>query len=652
MRRWGRLLAAGIIISIATFVAPPGARAGEGLVLSSHTTWDVRPQERLIVVSVDVAATNVVPDTSEGRTYFTGLGIPIPLEATRVSAFGGGVPLGLSVRTEEGVAIADITFSTGVFYQQTYRFRLSFVITDGGGDPARDTWVRSSYVAFGAWPIGSDGTASLEIVLPPGYEATDHLEGLEVTADETATIMRGENLDPATFFTYVIAEREDERVTTSFDVPVNAGPASLVFSAWPDDEGWAPRLSEWLVDGIPVLEDHIGLPYPISGDLRVEEHAHHHLGDYAGYYSFALDTIAVRFDADAFVTLHEAAHVWFDVNLTRERWLTEGFASYYAEVAGTDIGADLEIYELTDDLREHAFPLTEWGDVGAEDLEREDYGYAASLAAARDIAAAAGMDGLQAVWRAVHDERRAYAVGSDDLVQPGQLRVHEWQRLLDLFEIESGADLGAVWVEWIIDDRDAELLSARAAARQAYGATLEALDGWPMPEDVRIAMEWWEFVDATAGLGEIDDVIEDREALEAEAAALELVPTDDLQVAFEERGVQAAATEVREQRDALDAIADARASLAPELTPLEVIGLIGAVDPASTIADAARAYEAGDDAAAAATANEAAAVRAASADQGTTRAVVAGVGVLAVASAGIGFGVRRHRRRDSSHRTA
>ncbi|HEX2767344.1 MAG TPA: hypothetical protein VHR55_12010 [Candidatus Limnocylindria bacterium] len=637
-----------VLAALGSFLPAAPARAGQGLVLSSHTRYEVRPADRIIVVTVDIAATNVVADTAAGRTYFTGISVPIPASATNVSAVGGGVGLGVSLEPiDEFTKFADITFSTGVFHRQTYNTRLSFVISDGGGEPTRETWVRQSFVAFGAWPIGSDGDASIEVVLPSGYEATDHMDRLEVTDDGTATRLTANGIDPSTFFTYVIAEKESERTETTLEVPFANLSGEVIVSAWPDDPDWGTRVGGWLRDGLPLLEDAIGLDYPVTTrPLRVDEHAYNHLGDYAGYFISTLDTIAIRFDADAFVTLHEAAHIWFEGTLVDERWLLEGFASYYAEQVATQIGLEIDAYELTDEMRADAFPLTEWGEPGNEDLEREDYGYAASVEAAQAIAELAGTEGLQKVWVAVLDERRAYALENDELLEDGEQRVNDWKRLLDLFEIETGADFGPIWVEWVIDDRDAALLDDRAAARAEYAETVTALDGWRVPESTRMAMEWWRFDDATAEMASIHEVVADRAELEADAAALDLEPTDDLRRAFEDEGIAAAAAEADDQAEALAAIAEAGSIVAEARSALEEVGLLWEADPAIHVADARDAYEDGDDAGAVEAAAAAVTDREALEDRGRTRVILAGGGILgldALAMAAL-FAARRRRR--------
>ena len=91
----------------------------------------------------------------------------------------------------------------------------------------------------------------------------------------------------------------------------------MVVRAWEDDPAWGTRTSDLMTRGIPALIDLIGLPYPVNGRLRVEEAATSRLGEYAGTYNDVTEMITVRYDADPVVSLHEAAHIWFNENLLR-----------------------------------------------------------------------------------------------------------------------------------------------------------------------------------------------------------------------------------------------------------------------------------------------------------------------------------------------
>lgn len=655
MNRRLAVLVACLVILAAGMTAPSVARGADGLIVTSQAVYEVRPEEQRIDVIVNVAATNVTPDTATELTFYTGVSLPIPPDATQVSASSGSAALGVAVEFEDDVAYAEVAFASDLFFQDTYRFSLRFSLTDSGGDPGRETWIRSRFVAFPVWSFGTPGAsgASVEVILPAGFDATAAAGGLEVQDDGDAVRLVSTTIDdPAAFFAYVTAERATERARTRLEIPLAQGDESVILFSWPDDPDWRDRVESILVRGLPVLEEEIGVPYPLVGVLNVTEHAYAHLGDYAGFFIPGDDAIEIRFDADAFTTLHEAAHIWFNDDLADERWLGEAFASYYAELVGTALGESLVTSELTDDLREHAFPLVEWGDPGQESLDREDYGYAATHEVARLIAALAGPDGLRAVWRAEDVGRMAYAIHDDERPARGDAAADEWQRLLDLFEVETGADFDPIWVEWIVGDDHNDLLAAREEARDAYALTTTALDDWEMPRSTRVLMEAWDFAPAMAELAAVTEVSEEARMIATAAGQLDLSVTDGVAVALASDGIEAAGAEAESQSAALATIRASALRLERPLAPTEQVGLIGELEP-STLLDAARAaFEAGDVVEAGETAVAAAEALDASADRGRLRVSLVGGGILLLDAAFLGLLIARRRRAHARAGTA
>ena len=649
-RRWGLVL--GCLLAIGAWVAPPPAVAANGVIITSTAVYDVRPDEGIAVVTVDVAATNVTPDSATQSFYYDSIGLPIPVGASSVSASSGGFPLAVTLEpADEFAQFADVRFGTNVLYRQTYRFTLSFVMTDAGGDPERETWIRSRFVALPVWGFGTEGAAgaSVEVVLPPGFDVTFQYGSMDVVDSADATRLIADAIDPAVFSAYISAERGGERTRSDFEAEMAAGPAPLRFHAWPDDPEWTQRLSDVLGRGLPVLEEEIGLPYPIEGTLNVSEHAYQHLGEYAGFFIDGNDTIEMRFDADAFTALHEAAHVWFNGGLADDRWLIEGFASYYAEVAGRALDEELAMNELTDEVREAAFPLIEWAEVGAEDRLREEYAYAASHAFAREIAETAGEEVLQVVWRQADAEELVYGSHPDAEGPAGGPHPDDWRRFLDLFENASDRDFDPLWVEWLLTDRQAEELGERHQARKAYEATEAALGEWLMPASTRREMEAWDFDDATVALARIDGLVADHGAMAARAEALTLEPTDEVGDLLGSDGIDGAFDELERQVAALGVLEAATAELADEPQLIEQVGLLGQADPASGLEAARTAFEAGDEDAATAEAEAAIELASGAADDGRLRVAVAGGGILLVDALAMAtlavFWNRRRRRR-------
>ena len=427
-----------------------------------------------------------------------------------------------------------------------------------------------------------------------------------------------------------------------------AGPAELRFNAWPDDPDWAERQGGVLGRGLPVLEEEIGLPYPIDGPLNVSEHAYQHLGEYAGFFVAGVDTIEMRFDADPFTALHEAAHVWFNDGLAEDRWLLEGFASYYAEVVGRALDEELAMNELTDDLRDVAFPLVGWAGPGAEERTHEEYGYAASHAFAREIAELAGPEVLETVWQQADAEELAYGLHPEE---DGPRRVpnpDDWRLFLDRFENASDADFDPLWREWLLTDAQADELPARDETRTAYAATEAVLGEWLMPASTRRDMEAWDFDDANEELARIDDLVADHTAMLERADALSLEAPDDVGDRLGKDGIDDAVHELGRQTDALAVLEVATIRLAEEPELIEEIGLLGQPDPGAGLEAARAAFEAGDEDEAGRRADAARELASGAADGGRARVAVAGGGILlldALAMAGLAVLWRRRRHR-------
>jgi hypothetical protein len=631
-------LAAAVLTLAAVAVAfPGGARGAEGLALVAHTTYVASPEEGRVHVSLSAVATALTPDTATERTFYTGLTLVIQPGAVDIaSATANGSPLPITVidSTDELITV-EITFDRQVFYEESFPFTVTFDLPDPGGQPNREVRVGKSLVAFPVWAFGTLDTAGsdVEVRVPSGYEAAVEAGRMRATEVDGATVLySGAIEDPLSWFAYVTAEAPGAFVEQALELRIGSDVAEVVVRAWEDDWAWSERMSDWMRAGIPALSQVIGLPWPLGTDLEVEEAATSRLGGYAGIYDDLRERIHVRYDADAFIALHEAAHAWFNSGLIDDRWIGEAFASLYAEEAGRVAGLDSEPYRLDGDPGPARIPLNAWGEIGTEDPETEDYAYAATYEVARRVADRATIEGLQPVWRAIADRHSAYQP-IEAGAQPedsGAVTQAGWQRLLDHVEEATDQGFDDIWREWVVTDAQAQLLDDRAAARALYAATLDHAAPWELPRGVRHVMAAWDFDDATHSLEQAAAVIEQRDRIEAEAADLRLAVPDGLRALFEGSSTfDAAAAEAIAERASLDLIDRATDRLSTRPGPLEMVGLLGS-DPPAELAAARAAFEDGEGEAADAAARRAVSLRNAAPGNGRDRAIVAGAGLLAL----------------------
>lgn len=660
-RAWwltGVLLAAGVIVALP--VAPPMRGAEDGLRIVTDATYDARPTTGTVRVTIDATATNTTPDTTDGRTYYTGLTFALPPGATNITAASGAVALPLVVRERAaGFTTVELTYHRQVFYGQDYHYRVAFDLVDAGDAPNRDVRITRTVVAFPVWAFGSSGTSgsSVSVRLPAGY--TPSVEGgpLNTTRDDAGlTILSATDLaDPFDFFAYVSADRPGAFNETTTSAALPSASATVVVRAWDDDPAWGKRMGVLMGRGIPELASLIGLPYPVHGQLRVEEAATSRLGEYAGTYNDTTELITVRYDADAIVALHEASHVWFNESLLRGRWIGEAFAEYYGVQAAAALDEPGDTFDLTDEELTHRIPLNDWGAIGVENLGVEDFAYAATYHLATLIADQTDGDGLRTVWRAAHDGDMAYQPpGAAAGAKPERgvsAETEDWQRLLDLLENRTGGAYEDLWRTWVVNPDQAKLLDARDAAREAYATAVTAADPWQLPRDVRAELGAWQFSGVTDDLATARDVLAQRTTIATEATALGLTPSNDLRRTFEGiGGLEAAVAVASDERTSLDALQRAGGLLGRPTTALESMGLIGS-NPAADLAAARTAYEAGDLDAADAHAEAALTTRSAADGAGRERVGIAGGAILGLDLVAMSvLGLRRRGRRHAARR--
>ena len=643
------VLAIGLLASTpAIFPRSSPVRAAGGLVTVADTTYTVLPDGGGVRVVIDIVATSNEPDTPDAQVYYTGMSFAVPAAAASFTASSGGTRLGVGIEeSTEDYRVIAITFSRGVFYRQNYPFRVGFDLVDAGGEAGRDVRIGRSVVAFPVWAFGTDGTAggSVTVILPPTFSPT--WSGSDLTSQQQAdgsTVLRASVSEPGDWFVYLIAERPGIFAATVFGLDIGGSQAVVRVRAWDDDPAWSGRMQELLTVGLPALQELIGLPWPVHGELKVEESATRRLGEYAGIYNKSTELITVRYDADALVTLHEAAHAWFNQDLFRERWIGEAWAEFYGVHAAAAVGEPGEVFELTDELLAVRIALNDWGEIGAGDPDVEAFAYAAAYQLAELILDRTDLGALQLVWRAANDGETAYQPVRDDgpatsgvpASQPG------WQRLLDLLEERTDAEYDDLWSEWVVSAGERGLLEDRAEARERYMQVVEAAGPWELPGALRYDLSSWLFSETLEQLDQAAEVIDLRDEIVARATTLDIAPPDDLRVAFEgDTGFAAARSEALGALDALEAIDDAVLSLADELGPLEWVGLLLA-DPAADLAASMEAWESGDSAAADKAAMAASTTRNGAEAAGRDRLLLGGGGTIAV---GGGLLIWRRRRR-------
>jgi hypothetical protein len=653
-----------LVLALATgFVAvPTGAqpvRAAEpDLTISSDARYDVQPAEHRVQVIVDLLLTNHLKDTVTRRYYFDKAFLAVLPDTSgfRLTWDGKGTPaVHVSKRTAD-FTLLRLDLAQRLFSGKSARYRLVFYMVDPGGAPIRDVRVGDSLVSFPVWTFSTDNTPgnSVKVVFPAGFSAEVEAGTIPppVTDATGRTIYQTGKLDRPLFFAYLIADRPGAYTERAISPVVGGTTVELTIKSWPDDPSWSKRVGDLVGRALPLLADQIGLPWPRTAGLTVQEAVSRSTGGYAGLFDPRKGTVEVAYYADDFVVLHESAHAWFNGALLADRWANEAFASYYGLAVAPDLKVKAAGETLTPALEAARIPLNSWGAIGRETSAVEDYAYAATLVLARAIAERAGPDGLRAVWADAAAHIGAYQPPTLEGRPTAPETVEgapDWRGLLDLLDEHGSASFDDLWRTWVARPTDLPLLDARRAARERYDAVVTAAGDWQLPRPIRDAMRAWRFDTATMLLDAARAILDQRRAIETAATAAGLTPPVTLREAFERPdGFTSAGDEAAQE---LDSIARYRAAAATRLPTPDVVQGLGlwGTTPDDELARSRELFASGDLAGSTAAAAAAATAWTSAEDVGRGRLVSIGALTLAALLAVILVGAwlrgrrRRHR---------
>lgn len=581
-------------------VAKPAPTAyAEGFRIQARTTYALDQPGRAVHVAFDVTITNQKPDQIEGngiRYFFLpDFTVPVLSEAVQLEAIksdGTVLPVGVEATDNQRFSLAVIDLRPDLRYPSSQTIRFTY---DLPRQPPRSegfTRINEAYATFPALAIGDPGITDVEVLVPEGYEVElvgDEMEesdrdGLQVF---TATAIA----EPDTWEVRVAARDDTKLITRNLDI----GDHGVDVLGWPDDPEWADFAAVQVADGIPILEELIGLDWPATSTIDVVETASPYLYGYAGWYRPVESLIEVGDELDQRVILHEIAHLWFNDDLFEGRWVNEAFANQLAAMAVGRLGVEEPASDAIDLEDAGRLPLNDWSVpdlVKGEAEEQERYGYNASWAVLDAIEDEIGPEQLTAVIQSAEAGQVAYRGPG---VPEELARTFDWKELLDLFEEVGGSqEAAALFQRHVVNAEETAGFDARASARERYALLLDAGDGWAAPTSVRLAMADWRFDSAESLMTEATEVLGTKAEVVEVADDLEVSDQLALQDAYETaKDMDELAVEADEALGAAEDLRDAEDAEDQGAGPLGALGLLfsGVGDE---LARAQDAFEAGD----------------------------------------------------------
>ena len=522
------------LLTLASVATAPVALGADGLQFRTASRYVLVPERGVVRVTIDVTLGNLQPDTVRGtvrtRYYYDRISFAAQDESSHLVATDGGRRLTATKSEQQGFDLVTVRLASNLYYRQTQTFRITYDLP--GSKPRSDSDIRvgRAFASFYAWSSGDGGTVRIEI--PAGFDVDTYGDDVRTTRSGGRTILTATVNATDRWYVGVYADNPKNLAARELDLPNRE---SIVVRSWPEDKAWADHVSALLTTALPALEDLLGLPWPVLGDLEVSEVHTPTLEGYAGIYDVTNDEIVITEDLDDLVIVHEASHAWFNTRLFDERWANEGLADLYASLALEDAGQEQEHAPDVSRTAKAAFPLLDWGPPGRIDDEatdaREDYGYDASWRLLERLHTEIGDDGMRAVIRAAEAETIPYVgVGEPERLSGDA----DWHRFLDLLEEVGGSKMATdLFTTWVVEPTEQSALQARASVRQAYASLVDEGNGWLPPILVRSPMATWDWATARVRMADARAVLALRDRLASEASAAGLTAPTGVETLYE-----------------------------------------------------------------------------------------------------------------------
>jgi tetratricopeptide (TPR) repeat protein len=577
----------------------PAAVAGVQSDLSyiSNSTWTADPLAARVHVVTVVTATSNTLDAAGRRYYYDHIQLNLPAFSTdlqALSVFNKPLPTSVESTSAAGVTVV-VTLGERLYSGMSTTFSLRFDLVDSGGSTDRDFRIGQKVMSFPVSAFGSPSTpgSTVTVIFPPAFTVQEELGNLTRAVYGSGEVVFSSGvIDDSTELTAWFTAVQPVPATDFRVRSVAIGPLDLTLRYWVDDVGWADQVERVLRLGYPILREMIGLGDPIEKSLTVEEASTQDLG-FSGSYDLSSGQVKISYFADPYVILHEMAHAWFNSDLVTDRWIQEGFASYYAQRTVDQLGLPDHAPVLTERMRQAAVPLADWVDAGQPDSPTEAYLYGAALETAREIAALAGPSGLRLVWAAARSGKAAYQPAHGPQNELVIRRTADSRRLLDLLEGDTGRSYETIWQEWVFGPSLLPLLQQRSTALSAYANTQTEAGSWDLPPEIRRALDDWQFDQAVSFMSQTRTILSQRDQIAIAAAAQGTAPPPALRIAFEKSGIIAASSEAGTELAVLNALAAAAQARTDNGDAARAVGLIG-TDPQADLIAARDAFARGD----------------------------------------------------------
>jgi hypothetical protein len=581
-----------VLISLSAVLAVPvPAQAADGIAVRGDVLYTADALQGALHTELTLGLQNVTPPTRSGTSttnyFYNAYSFGVHRDAVNIEVLQDGAPANFEVTlNDEGTRRIDLSFNNNLNYQRSTTFSITYDLPGGprSDNPFRVNGALTSAFLF-AW--GDPGLSSVTLRLPQGQEPEfTGAQNLLPSPGEEATWAQAEIEDSFQWFAFVDA-RNDGALTIE---PLSVTNHPIVVRAWPGDTEWLSTVKDVLTDGQPVMQEILGLEWPVDETLTVQESIDPTLSGYGGWFVTADALIEIGEHLDADLILHELSHAWFNGSLFEERWIGEGLAEYYGRKTAELLGEGGGIAAEPLSFHPSRFDLNSWPGVGESDQEEEIWGYETAFYIIQTLAEEIGEESMREVLDTAYNHNNPYL---PSLTESRELA--GWQRFLDILEEVGGSSRATdLFSEWAVAEPQTPLLDQRTAVRLKFHNLVVHADTWELPIMIAENLSQWEFEEAEPLIQEAEVVLDLRDSAEDQAGDLGLIRPTTAEEIFEaeSESFEQANAAIDSELASLDLYASANTASSADRSWKEELGLIRE-DLTSELEDAKAAFESG-----------------------------------------------------------
>jgi hypothetical protein len=511
--------------------APASAQEAEsrapGLVAAEAvTTVTVDPASALFTVQHTYRFSNTASDES-----FAGFFEIFPPAARDVTASVGGVSTTVVVApASAGFAEWFVPFPNALTPDSgSVDVVVSWRASGLAGDPDAFDRVSEGVVSIAPYAVGRGAEAELIVEIPGDFDVVV-ADGYDLTTTDTGLELRARrSVEDQYVALPVVVEAPDQYVRRSIDGPIDLTVAT--------PEG----PSDWLGDDLGPLVEELARWVPIDRPEAIEFRQGYTGG--ADLRRAEEGAFILPLDASPAVALRAIAIAWLDPLPFDDPAFRFDYAAALADRVSTSQGV-----AVSPRFGRWVIAMTALASVSDADI-------------------------TATVLTSLEGGVTAYGGTGDTFVAD----VIDWRRFTDVYELLGGIESTSDAMRLSADDEQRAELDRRAAALAAYRSLEARAAPWSLPPLLRDAMATWRFDDVAAIQVEVSDLVAARDEAVAAAVTAELEIGPHVQERFEmaSTSMDAARERYKEQREALDHVAEALRLDTGDRGLLSTLGMAG-----------------------------------------------------------------------------